>query len=129
MNYALLDHLEIFMSRDTGEWVNKLIKEGVANTQGEINADKLNLLTGAFVSSLLDAMREADIDINEVHERFKQLHSHGDVHAMYYLLYLIFATLEIDLPYLFLAVSANETVLAKYLDEFMLDFEDYLTDI
>lgn len=129
MNYALLDHLEIFMSRDTGELVNKLIKEGVANTQGEISADKLNLMTGAFVSSLLDAMQEADIDINEVHERFKQLHSRGDVYAMYYLLYLIFAMMEIDLPYLFLAVSANEAVLAKYMDEFMLDFEDYLTDI
>jgi hypothetical protein len=124
MNYTLLDHLEVFTSRDDEKWHDMLVREGVYDQNGMIQANKLNLMTGAFTSSLVNAMREEEMNVIEVYDRFRQLHEKNEVHAMYYLLYLIFATLEIDLPYLFLAVGAEEAVLAGYMDEFLKDYED-----
>ena len=129
MNFSVLDHLEIMTSKDNTEWCQKLVKEGVLDHEGTVNANKLNLMSGASVSPLLDAMQEADMNINEVFEHFKKLHDHNDFHAMYYLVYIIYSALEIDLPYLFLALSCNESVLGKYMDEFILDYEDCLTDM
>jgi hypothetical protein len=129
MNYSVLDHLEILINKDSEERCEKLTKEGVLDEDGSINANKLNLMIGAFVSYLLDSMQEADMNLKEVIEHFKELHTSGDVKAMYYLLYIIFEALEIELPYLFLAVSGKESMLSKYMDEFLLDFEDCLIDM
>lgn len=129
MNFSIIDHLEILINKDSEGSCEKLTKEGVINKDGSINVNKLNLMIGAFVSSLLDSMKEADMNLEEVFEHFKKLHSSGDVKAMYYLLYIIFEALEIELPYLFLAVSGKESVLSKYMEEFMLDYEDCLTDM
>lgn len=129
MNYSVLDHLEIFTSKNNLEWCEKLVKEGVLDQAGSVNANKLNLMSGASVSSLLDAMQEADMSINEVYEHFKELHGQSEFKSMYYLLYIIYSALEIDLPYLFLALSCNESVLEKYMDEFILDYKDCLSDM
>jgi hypothetical protein len=58
------------------------------------------------------------MDVNEVYACFKQLKEKGETHAIYYLLYLVFATLEMDMPYLFLAVGEEEAELARYIDKF-----------
>lgn len=128
MNYSLLDHLEVFTSRDDEKWHDMLVREGVLDQNGMTQANKLDLMTGAFTSSIVDAMREEEMNISEVYDRFRQLHEKNEIHAMYFLLYLVFATLEIDLPYLFLAIGAEENVLARYMDEFLKDFEDCLGD-
>ena len=78
MNYSVLDHLEILTSKNNVEWCEKLVKEGVLDQAGTVNANKLNLMSGASVSSLLDAMQEADMNINEVYEHFNELHGHSD---------------------------------------------------
>lgn len=70
MNYSILDHLEIMTSKDKVEWCAKLVKEGVLDQAGTVNANKMNLMSGASVSPLLDAMQEADMNINEVFEHF-----------------------------------------------------------
>ena len=106
-----------------------LVKEGVLDLDGLMNVNKLNLMAGAFTSSLVDTMREEEMNINEVYARFMQLHEKGETHAMYYLLCLIFSSLEMDLPYLFLAVGIDEAVLARYMDEFVKDYEDCLGDL
>jgi hypothetical protein len=129
MNYNLLDHLEVITSRDDAKWHDMLIKEGVLDESGILNPSKLNLMVGAFASSLVDVMREEEMNVNEVYARFKQLHEKGETHAMYYLLFFVFTTLEMDLPYLFLAAGKDEAVLARYMDEFIKDYEDCLDDL
>jgi hypothetical protein len=129
MNYNLLDHLEVITGEDDGKWRDMLIKDGVIDEIGVENANKLNLMVGAFTSSLVETMCEEEMNVNEVLTRFKQLNEKGETQAMYYLLYLVFAALEMNLPYLFLAIGEDEAVLARYMDEFTEDYEDCLNDL
>lgn len=86
MNYSVLDHIEIMTSKDNVEWCQKLVKEGVLDQVGTVNANKLNLISGASVPPLLDAMQEADMNVSEVYEHLKELHELNDFHTMHYLL-------------------------------------------
>jgi hypothetical protein len=79
-----------------------------------MTVNRLNLLTGAFASTLIDVMRE-DEYVGQAYGCFGQLFDEYDTQAMYYLLYLFYVTVEIGLPYLFLAVGGcNHYVLVCF---------------
>lgn len=66
MKYQMIDYLDKVISRDFEGDIPLLKKEGVLSSSGQIVLNKINLMTGACASKLVDLIQEADLDLQEV---------------------------------------------------------------
>jgi hypothetical protein len=86
MNIQMLDLLDKAIDQDS-EYDKALpIKEGVLTSENRIVKNKLNLMSGAYASSLLDAIVETDMNPQEVIEYIESLHQQNQNMGIYYFL-------------------------------------------
>lgn len=66
MKYQMIDLLDKVVAEDFEGDNTLLTKEGVLSSNGGLVLNKINLMTGAYVSDLADGILEADMDLQEV---------------------------------------------------------------
>ncbi|MHB1315316.1 MAG: hypothetical protein ACYCX2_07520 [Christensenellales bacterium] len=128
MNFQMLDLLDKAIDQDSEYDKAILIKEGVLTSENRIVKNKLNLMSGAYASSLLDAIVEADMNPQEVIEYAEGLHQQNQYMGVYYFLLYLFAALEMDIPYLYLQLPRSPEALQYYIGELIADIKDCALD-
>jgi len=96
--------------------------------KAKIVKNKLNLMSGAYASSLLDAIVEADMNPQEVIEYAEGLHQQNQYMGVYYFLLYLFAALEMDIPYLYLQLPRSPEALQYYIGELIAVIKDCALD-
>lgn len=128
MNFQMLDLLDKAIDQDSEYDKAILIKEGVLISENRIVKNKLNLMSGAYASSLLDAIVEADMNPQEVIEYVESLHQQNQYMGVYYFLLYLFVALEMDIPYLYMQLPRNPEALQYYFGELIADIKDCALD-
>jgi hypothetical protein len=129
MNYQFVDLLDKVIAKDTGNDLLILSKEGVLASDGHVVHNKLNLMTGAYASDLLDNILEADMNIQEVILFIEGLQQQNQCMGIYFFLLYLFSAFEMDVPYLFTQLPSNIEVLQSYVMELIEDIKDCSLDI
>ncbi len=129
MNFQIIDLLDKLVSKDSEYDLSILMKEGVLSTEGQIVLNKLNLMTGAFASELLDNIADADINIQEVMEHLGHLMKRNEYTGCYYFLLTLFIAVDMDVPYLFIQLHSHLEVMRQYINELVDDIKDYSLDM
>lgn len=117
MNFQMIDLLDKAIDHDHEIDKEILTKEGVLTTENQIVINKLNLISGAYASKLMDAIVEADMNPQEVLAYIESLHQQNQYMGIYYFLMYLFAALEMEIPYLFTQLPSNTEVLRFYIGE------------
>lgn len=128
MNFQMLDLLDKAIDQDTEYDQAMLTKEGVLTPEKQIVKNKLNLMSGAYASNLLDAIVEADMNPQEVIEYIESLHQQTQYMGIYYFLLYLFAALEMDVPYLYMQLPRDLEALQYYIGELIADIKDCAFD-
>lgn len=113
MNFQMLG-LDKAIDQDSEYDKAMLIKEGVLTSENRIVKNELNLTSGAYASSLLDAILEADMNPQVVIEYIESLHQQNQHMGIYHFLLYLFAALEMDAPYLFMQLPHNPAIIREY---------------
>jgi hypothetical protein len=129
MDYELLDLLDKVIDDDLEADKELLIKDGVLTVDGQIVRTKINLMTGAFVSTLVDAIIEADMNPQRVLVYLNELRQQYQHIGIYYFLLCLFRALEVEIPYLFILMPRHIEALKNYIDEVLEDMKDCLSDL
>jgi hypothetical protein len=66
MKYQMIDYLDKMIAQDFEGDILLLKKEGVLSSNGQVILNKLNLMTRAYASNLVDLIQEADMDLQEI---------------------------------------------------------------
>lgn len=120
MNYQMVDYLDKITAQDFESDTALLTKEGVLSPDGQIVLNKINLMTGAYVSNLADRI----LDLQEVVTRLERLQDQNQYMGIYYFLLYLFAALVMDIPYLFMQLPSHIKVLKYYVLELITDLKD-----
>lgn len=128
MNPIALSHIEYLLDPYKSNFSKTLIEEGVVLSDGKVNQDKINLMAGAAASPLFDQIGETDLDINEFYGYFRSLVEAEEYKAAYLFLLTLYEALEMELPYLFLALSGDKTATALFVIEFEQDLTECIDD-
>jgi len=128
MNFQMLDLLDKAIDQDTEYDQAMLTKEGVLTSENQIDKNKLNLMSGAYASNLLDAIVEADMNPQEVIEYIGNLYQQNQYMGVYYFLLYLFAALEMDIPYLYMQLPRHPEALQYYIGELIADIKDCALD-
>lgn len=124
MNFQMIDLLEKAIDKDFENDKAILTKEGVLNSENHIVLNKLNLMSGAYASDLMDAIIEADMNPSEILAYIENLLQQNQYIGIYYFLLYLFAALEMKIPYLFMQLPINTEVLRLYIGELIADMKD-----
>jgi len=124
MNFQMIDLLEKAIDKDFENDKAILTKEGVLTSENRVVLNKLNLMSGAYTSSLVEAIIEADMNPQEVLAYIESLHQQNQYMGIYYFLLYLFAALEMEIPYLFMQLPNNKEVLWLYIGELIADMKD-----
>lgn len=128
MNFQMIDLLEKAIDKDLENDKVILTKEGVLTSENQIVLNKLNLMSGAYASNLMDAIVEADMNSQEVLAYIEGLHQQNQYMGIYYFLLYLFAALEMDVPYLFMQLPSHTEVLRLYIGELIADMKECTLD-
>lgn len=129
MNYKMIDLLDKAVESDNEKDKEVLRDEGVLTSDNQIVANKINLMSGAFVADLMGHMEEADMNTGEVLSHVKILYRNKQYMGIYYFLLYLFEAVEIQIPYLFMQMPAHEEALEYYIHEIIADMQDCHADI
>lgn len=129
MNFQMLDLLDKAIAQDTDDDLALLTKEGVVTPDGQIVRNKLNLMSGAYTSDLLDNVVEANMNTTEVIEYIEGMQQQNQYMGIYFFLLSLFSALEMDVPYLFIQLPSKSEVLRLYILELIADLKDYCMDV
>lgn len=129
MNFEMIDLLDKAIDTDTEQDMAMLHSEGVLSSGGEIVENKLNLMTGAYAADLMNAIKEVDMNPQEVIGYFEILCQNNQYMGVFYFLLYLFAAVEMQLPYLFMILSRREDALRFYIGELIVDLKDCSTDV
>lgn len=129
MNFQMIDLLEKAIDKDFENDKAILTKEGVLTSENQIVLNKLNLMSGAYASNLVDAIVEADMNPSEILAYVESLHQQNQYMGIYYFLLYLFATLEMETPYLFMQLPGHTEVLRLYIGELIADMKDCILDL
>ena len=110
-NFQMLDLLDKAIAKDTEDDHVLLMKEGVLTLEGRIVPTKLNLMSGAYASDLLDSVVEADMYAQEVLAYIESLQQQNQYMGIYYYLLSLIMALEMDIPYLFMQLPSRADIL------------------
>jgi hypothetical protein len=102
MNYQMIDFLEKVFADDYINFRTILVKEGVLTSDNQVVVNKINLMTGAYASTLIDEIIDADMNQLEILSHIKMLYAQKQYYGVYYFLLYLFNALEIEVPYLFI---------------------------
>ena len=128
MNYKMIDLLDKAIDKDLENDKEILTKEGVLTSENKIVLNKLNLMSGAYVSKLMDTVAEADMNPQELLAYIESLHQQNQYMGIYYFLLYVFPGLEMEIPYLFMQLPSNTEVLQLYIGEIIADMKDCILD-
>jgi hypothetical protein len=128
MNEFMLNHIEYLLDPDENNFTKILVKEGVLQADGNVNLDKVNLMAGAAASPLFDLICESELDIQEFYDYFISLVEAGEYKAAYLFLFALYEALDMELPYLFLAISGHKEALVRYIIGFAKDINECFED-
>ena len=128
MNYKMIDLLDKVIDQDLENDKQILDKEGVMTSENQIAINKLNLMTGAYASVLMDAIVEADMNPQEAVDYIENLYKQNQYMGIYYFLLYLFAALEMDVPYLFMQLPCHTQALQYYIHELIADMKDCCMD-
>ena len=84
MNFQIIDLIDKFVSKDSEYDFLVLMKEGVLSTEGQISLNKLNLMTGALVSDLMDSIANVEINAQELTDHIVHLVKQNEYMGCYY---------------------------------------------
>jgi hypothetical protein len=129
MNYQVIDLLDKVIAKETENDLALLRKEGVLTSEGQIERNKLNLMSGAYASDLLDGVVEANMNTTEVIEYIEGLQRQNQFMGIYFFLLILLSALDMDIPYLFMQLPSNTEVLRIYIGELIADMKDYSLDL
>ena len=128
MNYQMLDFLEKIISDDIETDNAILKKEGVLAVDDNISQNKINLMSGAYASKLMDNIIESDMRLHEILSYIEKLQKQNQYMGIYILLLYMFSAFEMEIPYLFMQLSTHKDVLCLYINELVADMKDYIFD-
>lgn len=128
MNFEMIDLLDKAIDKDIEYDKILLRNEGVLTGNGEIVKNKLNLMTGAYATNLLDAIEEADMSVQEIIEHVERLYQGNQLTGVFYFLLYLITALGIELPYLYMQLPSHEAALRFYIGELIADMKDCFMD-
>jgi hypothetical protein len=128
MKYQMIDYLDKMIAHDFKGDISPLEKEGVLSSSGQIILNKLNLMTGAYASNLVDLIQEADMDLQEVINYMENLQEQNQYLGIFYFLLYLFEALEMDIPYLFMQLPNHMKTFQYYIHELIADLKDCSTE-
>ena len=105
-----------------------LLQANLCDADGEPNDFAINMLTGQTVSGIVDAMLEEEVEVTPILSSLKDMIDKEDYMGVYFMLLYLFSALEMAPPKLYLQLSANTSVMRRYLREFYADLVDCATD-
>ncbi len=129
MDYELLDLLDKSIDDDIDADLGLLRTEGVLTANGQISRDKINLMSGTFVSPLVDAIVDADMNPQRVMDYLDELRQQKQHMGIYYFLLCLFRALGLEVPHLFMVMPKHIDALRYYIDEVSEDFKECLNDL
>jgi|SRR5665647_1044543 len=124
MNYQMIDLLDKAVNQNHEDDKETLMKEGVLTFNDQIVINKLNLMSGAYSSKLIDNIIEADMDSQKVLDYIKGLYQQNQYMGIYYFLLNLITALEMDIPYLYMQLPSNIKVLQLYIGEVIADMKE-----
>jgi hypothetical protein len=120
INYEMIDLLEKTIDTNIEADLAMLKAKGFLSSDGQIEKNKLNLMTGAYVVDLMDTIIEADLNAQEVIVHIETLYIGNQFMAIFYFLLYLFAALDMQFPYLFIVfprqVDALDFYISAHLD-------------
>lgn len=128
MNFEMIDLLDKAIDTNVEPDLAMLHAEGVFSVDGEIVKNKLNLMTGAYASELIDSIEEADMNPQEVIGHIETLYQQNQLMAVFYFLLYLFTAVSMEPPYLFMILIRREDALQFYIVELIADMKECLTD-
>ena len=128
MNYQMLDFLEKIISDDIETDNVILKKEGVLTIDDSISQNKINLMSGAYASKLIDNIIESDMRLHEILSYIEKLQKQNQYMGIYILLLYMFSAFEMEIPYLFMQLSTHKDALCLYINELVADMKDCIYD-
>ena len=124
MNYQMIDLLDKAVNQNHEDDKETLMKEGVLTFNDQIVINKLNLMSGAYSSKLIDNIIEADMDSQKVLDYIESLYQQNQHIGIYYFLLNLIMALEMDVPYLYMQLPSNIKVLQLYIGEVIADMKE-----
>lgn len=111
----------------------KLIQEGILFSDGEINLNKLNLISGATIPRFCDyfwetSLREKDI-VSRLCSLMQTMYEEGRHDEMMNILFILYGLVGLDLPDELELLSKNREALSYFLREMLLDFDDVFSEL
>jgi hypothetical protein len=110
MNYQMIDLLDKAVDQNLEDDKETLMREGVLTFNDRIVINKLNLMSGAYSSKLIDYI--------------KGLYQQNQYMGIYYFLLNLITALEMDIPYLYMQLPSNIKVLQLYIGEVIADMKE-----
>ena len=124
MNFHIIDLLDKAVDQNLEDDKETLTNEGVLTFNKQIVINKLNLMSGAYSSKLIDNIIEADMDSQKVLDYIKGLYQQNQYMGIYYFLLNLITALEMDIPYLYMQLPSNIKVLQLYIGEVIADMKE-----
>ena len=120
----MIDYLDKMIAQDFEGDILLLKKEGVLSSNGQVILNKLNLMTRAYASNLVDLIQEADMDLQEIINYMENLQEQNQYLGIFYFLLYLFEALEMDIPYLFMQLPNHTQAFQYYICELIADLKD-----
>ena len=120
----MIDLLDKAIDQNIEDDKETLTKEGVLTFNDRIVINKLNLMSGAYASMLIDNIIEADMDPQKVLNYIESLYQQNQYMGIYYFLLHLITALEMDIPYLYMQLSSHTKVLQLYICEMIADMKE-----
>jgi len=124
MNYQMIDLLDKAVDQNLEDDKETLTREGVLTFNDRIVINKLNLMSGAYSSKLIDNINESDMDSQKVLDYIESLYQQNQHIGIYYFLLNLIMALELDIPYLYMQLPSNIKVLQLYIGEMIADMKE-----
>ena len=128
MNYESLDHLALFADQNNLRLKQDIQSKGLVDRNGNPDINMINIRTGTFIAEVVRKLAEEQYDIHLFHDHIAGLIEKNEVRAAYYFLYSIIKAIDLEMPPMFIQVSALPDVMAAYMDEFIADYADCMKD-
>lgn len=112
---------------------NILHDEGILFTTGELNRNKLNLMSGAKIPQFCDMFWEASLRDKELVTTLcsimQTMYEKGRHKEMLDVLYLLYGLVGLEFPDVLKLLKDHQEAMSYFLREMLLDFDDVFTEL
>ncbi|MFT9078666.1 hypothetical protein [Ethanoligenens sp.] len=110
----------------------KLIAADVLFPDGQINCNRINLISGAVTLPLVRSLCETDTKdmemVEKIHNIFVDLFYSGQYQELYDSIDELYESMGLQLDDTLVAMCKNQDALKYFVKSFLLDFEDIMED-